>query len=135
VGNVLDGVKVVEVSAWAFVPSAGAVLSDWGAEVVKIEPPNGDPIRGLVNAGVGPAEGLVFPWEIWNRGKKALALDLANPEATEILMRLVETADVFLTSYLPATRRKLGIDIEGQRRNGGVTTRSASGLAAAFRHR
>jgi crotonobetainyl-CoA:carnitine CoA-transferase CaiB-like acyl-CoA transferase len=115
VTDVLAGVKVVEVSAWAFVPSAGAVLADWGAEVVKIEPPTGDPIRGLVNAGVGPAQGLVFPWEIWNRGKKALALDLANPEATEILMRLVETADVFLTSYLPATRRKLGIDIDAVR--------------------
>jgi len=131
VGNVLDGVKVVEVSAWAFVPSAGAVLADWGAEVIKIEPPTGDPIRGLVNAGVGPSEGLVFPWEIWNRGKKALALDLSNPEATEILMRLVETADVFLTSYLPATRRKLGIDIDAvQARNPSIIYGCGSGQGA-----
>ncbi|MDE3204974.1 MAG: CoA transferase [Acidobacteriota bacterium] len=130
-GNVLDGVKVVEVSAWAFVPSAGAVLADWGAEVVKIEPPSGDPIRGLVNAGVGPSEGLVFPWEIWNRGKKALSLDLTQPEATEIVMRLAETADVFLTSYLAPTRRKLGIDIEAvQARNPSIIYACGSGQGA-----
>ncbi len=129
--NVLEGIKVVEVSAWAFVPSAGAVLADWGAEVVKVEPPTGDPIRGLVNAGVGPSEGLVFPWEIWNRGKKALALDLANPEATEILMRLVDTADVFLTSYLPVTRRKLGIDVAAvQARNPSIIYGCGTGQGA-----
>lgn len=129
--NVLEGIKVVEVSAWAFVPSAGAVLADWGAEVIKIEPPTGDPIRGLVNAGVGPSEGLVFPWEIWNRGKKALALDLTNPQATEIVMRLAETADVFLTSYLPATRRKLGIDVDAVRaRNPSIVYGCGSGQGA-----
>ncbi|MGH9024878.1 MAG: CoA transferase, partial [Acidimicrobiia bacterium] len=56
--DALEGVKVLEVSAWAFVPSAGAVLADWGAEVVKVEPPDGDPMRGLVNSGIvtdGPA--------------------------------------------------------------------------------
>ncbi len=110
--KVLEGVRVVEVSAWAFVPSAGAVLADWGADVVKIEPPTGDPIRGLVNAGVGPAEGLVFPWEIWNRGKRSVALDLTRPKAQEIVLRLVEEADVFLTSYLAPTRKKLGLDAE-----------------------
>lgn len=129
--NVLEGIKVVEVSAWAFVPSAGAVLADWGAEVIKIEPPTGDPIRGLVNAGVGPSEGLVFPWEIWNRGKKALAMDLTNPQATEIVMRLAETADVFLTSYLPATRRKLGIDVDAVRaRNPSIVYGCGSGQGA-----
>ena len=77
--RVLEGVRVVEVSAWAFVPSAGAVLADWGADVVKIEPPTGDPIRGLVNTGIdgGPS----FPWEIWNRGKRSVALDLTRPKA------------------------------------------------------
>jgi crotonobetainyl-CoA:carnitine CoA-transferase CaiB-like acyl-CoA transferase len=126
--NVLDGVRVVEVSAWAFVPSAGAALADWGAEVLKIEPPTGDPIRGLVTAGIGPAEGLVFPWEIWNRGKRSLALDLTQPQAQEIVMQLVETADVFLTSYLPPTRRKLGLDIEAVRsRNPSIIYACGSG--------
>src|SRR5580692_6668844 len=96
--RVLEGIKVLEVSMWAYVPSAGAVLADWGADVVKVEPPQGDPIRGLVNAGVGPLEGITFTWEIYNRGKRAITLDLTHPEAQEIVYRLVEEADVFLTS-------------------------------------
>ncbi len=108
--RVLEGVKVVEVSAWAFVPSAGAVLADWGAEVVKVEPPEGDPMRGLVSGGVtgGPS----FPWEVWNRGKRSIGLDLRNPQGRELLLKLVDDADVFLTSYLAPTRKKLGIDID-----------------------
>jgi crotonobetainyl-CoA:carnitine CoA-transferase CaiB-like acyl-CoA transferase len=106
----LEGVKVLEVSAWAFVPSAGAVLADWGADVVKVEPPEGDPMRGLITGGItgGPS----FPWEIWNRGKRSIGLDLRNPGGRDLLLRLAEQADVFLTSYLPPTRQKLGIDID-----------------------
>lgn len=110
--RVLEGVRVLEVSAWAFVPSAGAVLADWGADVVKVEPPTGDPIRGLVNAGIGGGSGPSFPWEAWNRGKRSVALDLKHPRAREILLKAAEKADVFLTSYLPPTRRQLGIDID-----------------------
>ncbi|MGH8982670.1 MAG: CaiB/BaiF CoA transferase family protein [Acidimicrobiia bacterium] len=115
VQRVLEGVKVVEVSAWAFVPSAGAALGEWGADVVKVEPPTGDPIRGLVSAGVGPMDGIVFPWELWNRGKRGIALDLTQPEAQEIVLRLCEDADVFLTSYLAPVREKLGIDLDAVR--------------------
>src|SRR5919112_462920 len=109
----LEGIKVLEVSAWAFVPSAGAVLADWGADVVKVEPPNGDPMRGLITGGV--SGGPSFPWEIWNRGKRSIALDLRHPDAREILLKLAEQADVFLTSYLPSTRANLGIDIDDVR--------------------
>jgi crotonobetainyl-CoA:carnitine CoA-transferase CaiB-like acyl-CoA transferase len=109
---VLEGVKVLEVSAWAFVPSAGAVLADWGADVVKIEPPTGDPLRGLVSAGIGGGSGPSFPWEAWNRGKRSVALDLKHPRAREILLQAAEKADVFLTSYLPPTRRQLGLDVD-----------------------
>ena len=108
----LEGIKVVEVSTWAYVPSAGAVLADWGADVVKVESPQGDPIRGLVNAGVGAMDGITFTWEIFNRGKKGIALDLNHPEAQEIVYQLVEQADVFLTSLLPPVRAKLGVDLE-----------------------
>ncbi len=108
----LDGIKVIEISVWAYVPSAGAALAEWGAEVVKVEPPTGDPMRGLVNAGVGPMEGIVFPWELWNRGKKGIALDLRNEASKEVVGRLCESADVFLTSYLPPVRKKLGIDLD-----------------------
>lgn len=101
---------------WAYVPSAGAVLADWGADVIKIEPPNGDPIRGLLMAGIPPGHnGLTFMWEIYNRGKRSVALDLRNPASTEMLRRMVEKADVFLVSLLPNTRRALGIDLESIR--------------------
>jgi crotonobetainyl-CoA:carnitine CoA-transferase CaiB-like acyl-CoA transferase len=110
-GNVLEGVKVIEVASWAYVPSAGATLADWGADVVKIEPPTGDPIRGLVNAGLKEVDGFLFPWEAWNRGKRSVALDLSHPKGREILLRLVADAHVFLTNYLPPVRRKLQIDI------------------------
>ena len=127
----LDGVKVVEVSTWAFVPSAGAVLADWGATVIKVEPPTGDPIRGLVNAGIGSVEGIIYPWEIWNRGKKSIALDLTHPRAREIVLRLADDADVFLTSYLPSTRRKLGIDIDAVRaRHPDIVYASGTGQGA-----
>ena len=108
--DVLEGVKVLEVSAWAFVPSGGGVLADWGAEVVKVEPPTGDPMRGLVNMGA-ESTGPSFPWEIWNRGKRSIALDLQQERARQIVLDLAAEADVFLTSYLPATRAKLGLDI------------------------
>jgi crotonobetainyl-CoA:carnitine CoA-transferase CaiB-like acyl-CoA transferase len=110
--RVLEGVKVVEVSAWGFVPSAGAALADWGADVIKIEPPTGDPMRGLISGGVG---GPSFPFEIWNRGKRSIAMDLGLPEARDLLLKLCEDADVFLTSYLPPTRQKLRIDIDDVR--------------------
>jgi len=106
----LAGVRVIEVSMWAFVPSAGAVLADWGAEVVKIEAPTGDPIRGLTFGGVGAAEGLAWTFELFNRGKRAMSLDLTIPQAQDVLHELVKDADVFLCSLLPAAREKLRID-------------------------
>lgn len=113
--DVLEGVKVLEVSAWAFVPSAGAVLADWGADVLKVEPPTGDPMRGLITGGI-MTDGPMFTWEIWNRGKRSIALDLNEARAREIVLDLAAEADVFLTSYLPATRAKLGLDVDDIRK-------------------
>ncbi len=129
--RVLEGVKVVEISAWAFVPSAGACLADWGADVVKIEPPTGDPMRALVMAGVGGIDGVNQNFEAWNRGKKGIALDLTQPAAREIVLKLVEDADVFLTSYLPPVRRKLGIDESDIRaRNANIIYAAGTGQGA-----
>lgn len=109
----LAGIKVVEVSMWAFVPSAGAMLADMGADVIKIEPHAGDPVRGLAMAGIKPGTGgFTFMYEIWNRGKRSVTLDIAAEGALDVLHTLLEDADVFLTSLLPAARRKLGIDVE-----------------------
>jgi crotonobetainyl-CoA:carnitine CoA-transferase CaiB-like acyl-CoA transferase len=110
----LDGVRVLEVAIYAFVPSATAVLADWGADVLKVEHPvMGDPGRSTAAWGV-PAEvnGVSHLWEVANRGKRAMTLDIATPEGKEILMRLVDESDVFVTNFLPPARRKLGIDPE-----------------------
>ena len=115
----LDGVRVLEVAIYAFAPSATAILADWGADVLKVEHPvTGDPGRNTAAWGV-PAEvdGVSHLWEVANRGKRAIALDLATPEGRDILMTLVDESDVFITNFLPAARRKLGIepeDIQGR---------------------
>lgn len=112
--DVLAGIKVVEVAAWTFVPIAGAVLAEWGADVIKVEPvEGGDPQRGLVSSGLVPgAGGVNFMFEIPNRGKRSVALNLASDEGRELLYKLVEQADVFVTNYLPEVRQKLKIDVE-----------------------
>jgi crotonobetainyl-CoA:carnitine CoA-transferase CaiB-like acyl-CoA transferase len=106
----MKGVRIVEVAEYAFVPAAGGLLSDWGAEVIKIEPvERGDAGRGLLEAG---PSGVQVRFHSVNRGKQSLALDLAQPEGREILYKLVETADIFLTNKQPRVRRKLQIDVE-----------------------
>lgn len=109
----LAGVRVIEVAQWWFVPSGGAVLADWGADVIKIEHPvTGDPQRGLMTSGLLPSTGGVnFMMEQSNRGKRSVGIDLANPEGRKILYTLCANADVFLTNFLPAARRKLSIDV------------------------
>jgi len=116
--QVMKGVRVLEMAQWWFVGSAAAVLADWGADVVKVEHPvSGDPLRGLVTSGLVPNTGGVnFMMEQANRGKRSIGLDIAKPDGMEILRKLVESADVFLTNFLPAARRKLGIDVEHIRR-------------------
>ncbi|HMG40373.1 MAG TPA: CoA transferase [Acidimicrobiales bacterium] len=127
----LDGVRVLEVASWMFVPSGGSVLVDWGADVVKVEHPvTGDPQRGLVTSGLIPGgpDGVNFMIEQPNRGKRSVAIDIAHPDGHEALMRLVDTADVFLTSYLPPVRRKLGIDTDAIRaRNPNIIVARGSG--------
>jgi crotonobetainyl-CoA:carnitine CoA-transferase CaiB-like acyl-CoA transferase len=112
--QVLSGVRVVEVAQWWFVPSAGAVLADWGADVIKIEHPvTGDPQRGLVTSGFFPDTGGVnFMMEQSNRGKRSVGIDIGTPGGRDALLRLVETADVFLTNFLPPARRKLRIEVD-----------------------
>jgi crotonobetainyl-CoA:carnitine CoA-transferase CaiB-like acyl-CoA transferase len=131
--DVLAGIRVVEVAAWTFVPISGAVLSEWGADVIKIESPDGgDPQRGLVTSGLMPgAAGVNFMFEVPNRGKRSVALDLRNDDGRELLYRLVEQADVFVTNYLPDVRDRLGIDIEHIRaRNPNVIYVRGSGQGA-----
>ena len=116
--TVLDGVRVVEVADWGFVPSAGTALGDWGAEVVKIEHPrHGDPIRGLITGGLVPgASGRNFIVEQIGRHKRSVGIDLATDDGRALLYRLVERADVFLSNFLPDARERLRITYEDLRR-------------------
>jgi crotonobetainyl-CoA:carnitine CoA-transferase CaiB-like acyl-CoA transferase len=116
--SMLGGVRVVEVADWGFVPSAGTALSDWGAEVVKVEHPrHGDPIRGLITGGVIPgASGRNFIVEQIGRNKRSVGIDLATEDGRGLLCRLVERADVFLTNFLPDARERLGLTYEDLRR-------------------
>ena len=111
---ILEGVRILEVAEHTFVPAASALLSDLGADVIKIEHvERGDAMRGLASTGMAPIAGDVHALlEHSNRGKRSLALDLTSPDGLEILYKVATTADVFLTNKLPPVRAKLQIDVE-----------------------
>lgn len=106
----LEGIRVVELGVWVAGPSAAAILADWGADVIKVEPPEGDPFRGLF-AGLLEFEGNP-PFELDNRGKRSVALDLDTPEGLEVVRRLVDTADVFISNLRPRALAKWGLTYE-----------------------
>jgi crotonobetainyl-CoA:carnitine CoA-transferase CaiB-like acyl-CoA transferase len=108
----LEGIRVLEVAMYGFVPSAGAVLADWGAEVIKVEHAvTGDPQRGLRQVGAYRIEGDPNPnIEHANRGKRSIGLHMGTIEGKKVLYDLARRADVFLTSFLPSARSKFGID-------------------------
>src|SRR5271167_4768374 len=110
----MEGVRVLEVAEHTFVPAASALLADWGADVIKIEPvERGDAMRGLASTGVVSITGDVHALlEHSNRGKRSLALDLTTSDGLDILYKLAGTADVFLTNKLPRVRKKLRIEPE-----------------------
>jgi crotonobetainyl-CoA:carnitine CoA-transferase CaiB-like acyl-CoA transferase len=111
---VMQGVRVLEVAEHTFVPAASALLADWGAEVIKIEHvERGDAMRGLASSGLALLSSNVHVLlEHSNRGKKSLGLDLTSPDGLDVLYRLAETSDVFLTNKLPSVRSRLKIDVE-----------------------
>lgn len=110
----LSGVRVLEVASHVFVPIAGGVLTEWGAQVVKIEHPvTGDPYRGLVTAGLHKSyDGIDPSFQFTNRGKESVAIDLKKPQGRDLVYRLAKSCDVFLTNFRPDARRRLKIDCE-----------------------
>ncbi|MRJ77256.1 CoA transferase [Aeromicrobium sp. SMF47] len=117
----MQGVRVLEVAQFTFVPAAGAVLADWGADVIKVEhAETGDAQRGLVRLlglDVLSKGASFFPiMEGPNRGKRSIGLALEKPEAMEVLHELIRNSDVFLTNFLPRARKKLGIELEDVRK-------------------
>lgn len=115
----LAGVRVLEVASHVFVPIGGGVLTEWGAEVIKIEhPETGDPYRGLVTAGLHKSYDGVDPsFQFTNRGKQSVTIDLKRPEGRDLLHRLAGECDVFLTNFRPQALRKLQITCEDIRQH------------------
>jgi crotonobetainyl-CoA:carnitine CoA-transferase CaiB-like acyl-CoA transferase len=114
----MTGVRMVEVAQFTFTPAAGAVLADWGADVIKVEHAvSGDAQRGLRLGTGGAAIGSFQPlMEHPNRGKRSIGLALETPGGHDILMQLVRDADVFLINFLPAARRRLALEVEDIRK-------------------
>jgi crotonobetainyl-CoA:carnitine CoA-transferase CaiB-like acyl-CoA transferase len=116
----MDGIRVLEVAQFTFVPSAGAVLADWGADVIKIEhAERGDAQRGLIKAlgldVISKGSSFAPIMDGPNRGKRSVGLSLENPAATPVLHELIRGSDVFLTNFLPDARAELGIDVDSVR--------------------
>jgi crotonobetainyl-CoA:carnitine CoA-transferase CaiB-like acyl-CoA transferase len=112
-GGPLEGIRVVELGVWVAGPSATGIMCDWGAEVVKVEPLTGDPLRGI---GLMLAPGDLPPqFELDNRGKKSVALDLATPEGHEAMLVLVRRADVFVSNVRYGGLERLGLGYEALR--------------------
>src|SRR4051794_5812574 len=108
--GIFAGLKVLDCASFIAAPAAATVLSDFGAEVIKIEPPGaGDPYRNLPNLPGYPRSEHNYAWMMENRNKRSLALDLAKPEGRAVLHRLVAASDVFITNFPPAVRARLGV--------------------------
>ncbi|MBB6406276.1 CaiB/BaiF CoA-transferase family protein [Arthrobacter sp. AZCC_0090] len=114
--RILDGIRVVELSSWTFVPAAGAALADWGADVIKVEDTRGgDPGRYLVVSGLSKDKAKVdadYMLEIGNRGKRSVALDVKSEVGYDLLVKLLKTADVFLTNWLPGPLERANLNLE-----------------------
>ena len=112
----LAGIRVVEVAQWVFVPGATAMLADWGADVIKVEHPvYGDAVRGLNQKNRPNHPASSHNTQHSNRNKRSIGIDLHKEAGHDTLMRIVETADVFVTNFLPDARRRLRIDVDDVR--------------------
>ena len=106
--TVLEGIRVVELGAWVAGPGAGGLMADWGADVIKVEAPEGDPMRRLFAVVSGHGEPQSPPFDLDNRGKRSVVLDLRSEGGRRDLLALVATADVFLTNVRPDAVDRLG---------------------------
>jgi CoA-transferase family III len=104
----LEGIRVIDVAEHGFVPTAAAVLAEYGADVIKVERLDGDPNRKIIPSGmVQTRDGIDYLAEIFNRNKRDIALDITTDAGQSVLARLIASADVFVTNQLPQVQRKL----------------------------
>ena len=106
----LDGIRVIELANYLAAPAAAALMADLGANVVKIEPPDGDVYRG--HRTLRPGDPISFSFAVDNRGKRSMTLDLGHPEARDVVLRLASQADVFVTNLTPQRLRRYGVTFE-----------------------
>lgn len=107
----MEGINVVELGVWVAGPAAGGILADWGADVVKIEPPTGDPAR-MFGRMLGLDIDVSPPFEMDNRSKRSIVLDLTTDTGRATALELISGADVFVTNVRPGALRRLGLDFE-----------------------
>src|ERR1700722_8637614 len=107
----VEGIKVVELGVWVAGPAAAGILADWGADVVKIEPPAGDPGR-MFGAMLAGDPGITPPFEMDNRNKRSIVLDLTAEDDRAIAFELLSDADVFVTNLRPGALARLGFDFD-----------------------
>lgn len=105
-----QGLKVIDCASYIAAPAAATILSDFGADVVKIEALKGDPYRAFFQTPGSPASERNYPWELDARNKRSVALDLKAPEGLAVLHRLVAAADIFITNLPLPVRRRLKVD-------------------------
>ena len=117
--QVMKGIRVIEVAQYVFVPVASSVLAEWGADVIKVEPPlTGDAYRGLKRTGSLKTDGATnYAFEHANRGKRSIGLDLMTERGRSVLGQLLATADVLITNLLPDSRTRLGLDLDRVRKD------------------
>ena len=108
----LDGIRVIEIDSWMAAPSAGAILADMGADVIKVEPLSGDPMRDLGRPAKLPDDikGYDFQFTVDNRGKRSVAVALDTDEGADTVRRLVANAHIFMCNLLPQRQERFGLD-------------------------
>ena len=106
----LEGIRVLELGFWVAGPAAAGILADWGAEVIKVEPPTGDPMRGLFADAAGIDVPINPPFELDNRGKRSIALNLHDAEGRAVANQLVQRADVLVTNLRAPALASFGLD-------------------------
>lgn len=110
-----EGLKVIDCASFIAAPVAATMLADLGADVIKIEAPEGDPYRRTYLTVGLPASERNYPWEVDNRNKRAICLDLKRPESIDVMRRLVAGADVFITNLPLPVRDRLGLSADALR--------------------
>src|SRR5215510_4391653 len=110
--NIFSGLKVVDLSTFVAAPGTAVVLSDFGADVIKVEPPTGDAWRNGHRIPPQPLSGEPYQWHLNNRNKRGITLDLKSPDARQVLERLVRWADVLIVNTPHPARKKLKLEYD-----------------------